>query len=86
MRVTNRPILALALATLAAGCDPLLDIDGSFFPAWMLCLIVGVTLTVIARQLLARAGLEPHLGPLIVIYPSLGLLVTLVTWLVLYRT
>jgi hypothetical protein len=86
MRVTNRPILALALATLVAGCDPLLDIDGSFFPAWMLCLIVGVTLTVIARQLLARAGLEPHLGPLIVIYPSLGLLVTLVTWLVLYRT
>jgi len=86
MRVTNRPILALALATLLAGCDPLLDIDGSFFPAWMLCLIVGVTLTVIARQLLARAGLEPHLGPLIVIYPSLGLLVTLVTWLVLYRT
>jgi len=86
MRVTNRPILALALATLVAGCDPLLDIDGSFFPAWMLCIIVGVTLTVIARQLLARAGLEPHLGPLIVIYPSLGLLVTLVTWLVLYRT
>ena len=86
MRVTNRPILALALATLVAGCDPLLDIDVSFFPAWMLCLIVGVTLTVIARQLLARAGLEPHLGPLIVIYPSLGLLVTLVTWLVLYRT
>jgi hypothetical protein len=86
MRVTNRPILALALATLVAGCDPLLDIDGSFFPAWMLCLIVGVTLTIIARQLLARAGLEPHLGPLIVIYPSLGLLVTLVTWLVLYRT
>jgi len=86
MRVTNRPILALALATLVAGCDPLLDIDGSFFPAWMLCIIVGVTVTVIARQLLARAGLEPHLGPLIVIYPSLGLLVTLVTWLVLYRT
>ena len=86
MRVTNRPILALALATLVAGCDPLLDIDGSFVPAWMLCIIVGVTLTVIARQLLARAGLEPHLGPLIVIYPSLGLLVTLVTWLVLYRT
>ena len=86
MRVTNRPILALALATLVAGCDPLLDIDGSFFPAWMLCLIVGVTLTIIARQILARAGLEPHLGPLIVIYPSLGLLVTLVTWLVLYRT
>ena len=86
MRVTNRPILAGALATLVAGCDPLLDIDGSFFPAWMLCIIVGVTLTVIARQLLARAGLEPHLGPLIVIYPSLGLLVTLVTWLVLYRT
>jgi hypothetical protein len=86
MRVTNRPILAGALATFVAGCDPLLDIDGSFFPAWMLCLIVGVTLTAFARQLLARAGLEPHLGPLLVVYPCLGLLVTLVTWLLLYRT
>jgi hypothetical protein len=70
----------------ASGCDPILDIDGSFFPAWMVCLAVGFVLTVAARSLFARSGVEPHLGPLLLIYPSLALLITLLTWLALYRS
>jgi len=46
----------------------------------------GIVLTVASRQLLAAAGLEPHLGPLILIYPSLWLFLTLLTWLIFYRT
>ena len=46
----------------------------------------GIVLTVASRQLLAAAGLEPHLGPLILIYPSLWLLLTVLTWLIFYRT
>jgi hypothetical protein len=47
---------------------------------------VGIVLTAVCRQLFAAAHLEPHLGPLLLIYPSLWLLVTLVTWLAFYRT
>jgi hypothetical protein len=26
------------------GCDPVLDVFGSFFPAWVVCMTVGVVL------------------------------------------
>jgi hypothetical protein len=86
MRVTPRRVDVAGLALLAVGCDPILNIQGSFFPAWMVCLVIGACLTVLLRYLFAFSRLEPHLGPLLLIYPSLGLLLTLVTWLVLYRT
>ena len=69
-----------------AGCDPTINVQGSFFPAWIICMAAGIVLTVASRQLLAAAGLEPHLGPLILIYPSLWLFLTLLTWLIFYRT
>jgi hypothetical protein len=78
-------VLAAACA-LAVGCDPIVNVQGSFFPAWLVCMTAGVALTVLGRQLLVRAGLEPHLGPLTLIYPSLWLLVTMLVWLAFYRT
>lgn len=70
----------------AVGCAPVLNVQGSFFPAWMVCLLLGVVLTVAVRQLLVAANLEPYLGPPLLVWPSLGLLMTMLTWLVLYRT
>jgi len=78
--------LVAAACIPAAGCDPIINIQGSFFPAWIICMAVGVVLTVACRQLFAVAGLEPHLGPLVLIYPSLWLFATLLIWLVFYRT
>src|SRR5262245_38251294 len=78
--------VAAATCAFAAGCDPILNIQGSFFPAWIVCMTVGVVLTAAGRQLLAVSGLEPHLGPLTLIYPSLWVLTTLLTWLIFYRT
>jgi len=46
----------------------------------------GLVLTALLRQLFAALRLEPHLGPLLLIYPSLWLLVTMLTWLAFYRT
>jgi hypothetical protein len=85
MRVTFRTLAAGIPAILGAGCDPILNVEGSFFPAWMASIAIGLALTAAARYLFARTGLEPHLGPPLLIYASLGLLLTLVTWLVLYR-
>jgi hypothetical protein len=82
---TSLTLLAL-LAVLAAGCDPVLEIQGTFFPAWLLCMIVGVVLTIALRPLFVRLGIEPYLGPLPLIYTSLAVLLTLVTWLVFFRT
>ena len=76
----------IILALLARGCDPIINVYGSFFPAWVVCLVVGVLFTVLLRLVFAVTHIERYLGPLILIYPSLTLLLTLVTWLVFFQT
>jgi hypothetical protein len=83
--MTSRLASAAALVLCAAGCDPLLNVAGSFFPAWMVATVLGVALTVAVRYVFAAARLEPHLGPTVLVYTSLGLLLTVVAWLLLYR-
>ena len=81
--VARRPILAVAL--LVPRYDPLFDIEGAFFPSWMLCLLIGIAAAVIVRLLFARVGLEPYLGPLAVVYPCLALLLGMSVWLLFFR-
>jgi hypothetical protein len=77
---------AAALVLFGAGCDPVLNIQGSFFPGWMASMVIGSAPTVAVRYHFVVTRLEPHVGPPALIYTSLGLLLTLVTWLILYRT
>jgi len=60
-------------------------VAGAFFPAWMLCILVGVTATVLLRQLFARMRLEASLGPLLLVYPSLATAISLAVWVIVYR-
>lgn len=73
----------IAATVLLTGCSraPSVDIIGSFFPAWMLCLAIGVVLTFVVRYILIRLRLESEVGPLALFYPSLVTLLTTVLWL-----
>lgn len=87
----RRPETVIALSLILVGvgqlaCDPVLDVDGAFFPAWMLCMILGIGLTFAFYPLFVRMGIENHIGPPVLVYPSLALLLTLLTWLVFFRT
>ena len=62
---------------------PSFDILGSFFPAWLVCLILGVLLTMLARWLLLRLRVVFALP--VLSYPSLTVLFTLALWLALFR-
>jgi hypothetical protein len=64
---------------------PQLDVVGSFFPSWMLCASIGIVLTIVARRVFVRAGVDPYLGPRALVYPSLALLVTLALWVAFFR-
>ena len=81
----SRLATGVALVLCGAACNPLVDVEGSFFPAWMLCMILGVGLSAAMRSLFILLRLEPDLGPPTLIYPSLALLLTVLIWLVLYR-
>ena len=78
-------IAALGAALAVGGCDPVFDIEGAFFPSWMISLLAGVLLTVVLRLVFLRSGLEPHLGPLPLIYTCLALLLTMTTWVLFFH-
>jgi YtcA-like protein len=64
--------------------SPSLDIFGSFFPIWMLCIVAAILLTLAARFVLIRARLDGELGPRVVIYPSMVALFACAIWLVFF--
>ena len=64
---------------------PSIDIIGSFFPAWMVCLTLAVFLTFALRFVLVKVRLESEVGPLAVFYPSLLTLLTSLLWLTYFR-
>ena len=76
---------AIALCPcLLTGCAraPSFDIWGSLFPAWLLCLILGVLITVLIRWWFLR--LEIAITLPILVYPSLTALITFLLWLVFF--
>jgi hypothetical protein len=84
-RQRRKPWYAVALALGCTSCDPLIDVAGAFFPAWILCILVAIAATALLRVAFARAGIERNLGPLIVIYPSLATGIAFGCWVVFFR-
>lgn len=66
------------------GCEwsPTFDILGSFFPAWLFCLVVAILLTAASRVLLSRY--VEIVWP-VLIYPSLTAMFCFALWLALFR-
>ena len=75
------------LCLLCTGCGhaPSVDIIGSFFPVWMVCLSIAVLLAFVVRHLLARYNLESDVGPVALFYPSVVVLFTCLLWLIFFR-
>ena len=69
---------------LLAGCGraPTFDVVGSFFPAWLVCFIVAIVLTALARLLVMRLRLKVALPMLA--YPGLAAFFTFALWLVCF--
>lgn len=97
-RRVNSPILlrtipvavaaASSVATLLiVGCSraPSFNLLGSFFPAWIVCGVIGILLAVAVRMFFVRIKLEQQLKPLIVVYPCLAAFFTFTLWLLFFR-
>ncbi|HUB66483.1 MAG TPA: YtcA family lipoprotein [Candidatus Methylacidiphilales bacterium] len=71
---------------LLAGCsrNPSLEISGSFFPAWMLSIFIGLIATLVAKRIFLATRIDPHLTPQLLVYGALMISFTLLTWLLLY--
>jgi YtcA-like protein len=80
-------ISMLGVIQLCSGCSraPSVDIIGSFFPVWMVCLTIAVFLVFGVRYLLLRFKIEQDVGPLALFYPSAVILLTCLMWLIFFR-
>jgi hypothetical protein len=65
---------------------PSLDVYGSYFPAWLICLIIGVILTILASQIGRLFDLSAlrKFGPLIPL--GLILIFSIATWFVFFAS
>jgi hypothetical protein len=87
----KNPLLAgagvLASGLCLSGCQiaPSVNILGSYFPVWLLCITAGILAAVALRLLLVRCAVEEEVGPPLIIYPSFAALVAFGLLLVFQR-
>jgi hypothetical protein len=84
------PVCSLGLAGICLLCNgcgraPAIDVIGSFFPAWMVCLIASIVLASMLRLFLLRRQLEIAIEPVAVFYPCVVILISCLLWLIFYR-
>jgi nitrogen fixation/metabolism regulation signal transduction histidine kinase len=83
----RKPIFVSAICLLCVGCGhaPSVDIIGSFFPVWMVCLAVSIVFACILRAVLLRLQFESEIGPVALFYPSVVVLFSCLLWLIFFR-
>ena len=82
-RISGWELMLAAIFLTSCSRAPSFDILGSFFPAWLVCLALGLLLTVAARWLLLRVHVVLALP--VLTYPSLTALFTFALWLAFFR-
>jgi len=79
--------LCLPPALLLCSCSgaPSIDVDGSFLPAWMLCVVVGLAGSFLIHWQVIRRKLQERIRPAVVFYPSMAVGIACLLWLLLFR-
>ena len=85
-RRTTVSVGALGCLNAVAGCAraPSFNIVGSFFPAWLICMVAGIGLAVIANWVLRRFKLDQQIVWTIVVYPCLAAFFAFTLWLLFF--
>ena len=86
MRTIQSCALVMIMPMLAflSGCEqaPSYDIMGSFFPGWLICLIVAIVLTAASQFVLNR---YVDISWPVVVYPCLTAVYAFALWLSLFH-
>jgi hypothetical protein len=90
MKSTKFIFIGLAAGLGLTGCgandhSPTVDILGSYFPAWIICIVLGLALTLITRQILIGFRVNTHLRPAPLVYICVLVFFTLVLWLTFFQ-
>lgn len=85
-RKSTASLAALGSLSALVGCGraPSFNILGSYFPAWLICMVVGIVLSAIVHWLLARFRLDQEISWTIIVYPCLAAFFAFTLWLVFF--
>ena len=84
----SRAAFAILASLFLTGCRgaPSINMLGSFFPAWMLCMGLGLIAALVFRQVVIKTNIEFHLVARPLVYLCLWGLITLSSWLLFFRS
>jgi len=89
MRISLKPHVKTAgiLATVVmTGCGraPSFDILGSYFPAWLICILIGIAGAAVVNLVLTRIHRAELIRWTIVAYPCLAASIAFTLWLLIF--
>ena len=82
---SSRLALSIATTLTLGGCDPIINIAGANFPAWLFCAIVGGIVAIAFRPVFVTLGIEPYLWPLPAVYIAHAVLAACMVYLIFFR-
>jgi hypothetical protein len=85
MNDTRAIRLSAVLALAITGCTPVLSLAGAQFPVWLLCLVIGILVSLSLRPVFITVGIDDWMTPRPLIYSCLALVVSFVSWLLVWR-
>jgi hypothetical protein len=82
-----RTIAAFALVAAVGfcACDPVVNVAGANFPAWLVCALVGALIAALMRSLFIALRIHAHLWPAALVYVSLAMLMACVVYLIFFN-
>ena len=85
-RACTRKIVLLPGVILFSGCGraPTFNILGSFFPAWLICMIAGIFLAAAANRLFVYLRIDNKIVWSIVVYPCIAMFFACTFWLIFF--
>lgn len=83
-----RAVLALVMSCMLSGCSrgaaPSFELFGAFFPAWMLCALIGILGAAGTRVVLTTPALNGGMPFQLGVCTALGVIVALFSWMLLF--
>jgi len=81
-------LLGLIFASLS-GCmsagAPDVELEGAYFPAWLLCAVVGIVGAALARVIFVVTHVAEQVPYQLAVCTAIGLIVAVGTWLLFFR-
>jgi YtcA family len=75
-------LMLICLGGCSAAGAPSFDLFGAFFPAWLLCGVIGILGAAIARVAFVATGLANTLPYQLAVCAAIGVITGLLVWLV----